>query len=72
MDGQFFSENLRIVVKTETSSTNCQHSTGVHCPQFHAKNEELILPLYKSQVRPHIEYAVQFCSTDIRGDIYQI
>ena len=33
------------------------------------KNKELILPLYKSQVRPFLEHAVQFWSPNLRRDI---
>ena len=36
------------------------------------KNKELILPLYNSLVRPHIEHAVQFWSHNLRRDIDKI
>ena len=36
---------------------------------FRYKNKELILPLYKSLVRPHLEHAVKFLSPHLRPDI---
>ena len=48
---------------------NGQQSTGVHCRNFRYKNKELILPLYKSLVLPHLEHAVQFWSPHLRRDI---
>ena len=36
---------------------------------FSNKNKELILPLYKSLIRPHLEHAVQFWSQNLRQDI---
>ena len=39
---------------------------------FRYKNKELVLPLYKSLVRPHREHAVQFWSPHLRRDIDKI
>ena len=36
------------------------------------KYKELILPLYKSLVRPHLEHAMQFWSPNLRRDIDKI
>ena len=36
------------------------------------KTKELILPLHKSRVRPHLEHAVQFWSPHLRQDIDKI
>ena len=39
---------------------------------FRYKNKELIIPLYKSFVRPHLGHAVQFWSPNLRRDIDKI
>ena len=39
---------------------------------FEFKSKRIIMPLYKSLVRPHLEYAVQFRSPYLRKDIIKI
>ena len=41
---------------------------GLIARNFRYKNKELILPLYKSLVRPHLENAVQLWSQNLRRD----
>ena len=62
-------------VRPETSSgrNNPRKETTNRVPGFIARNfnyksTELILPHYKSIVRPHLEYAVQFWSPHLRRD----
>ena len=45
---------------------------GFIARNFRYKNKELILPLYKSQVRPNLEHAVQFWSPNLRRGIDKI
>ena len=58
--------------KKERKAENGQQCTGVYCPQFRYKNKKLILPFYKSIVRPHLEHAVQFWSPHLSQDIDKI
>ena len=45
---------------------------GFIARNFRYKNKELILALYKSLARPHLEHAVQFWSPNFRRDIDKI
>ena len=42
---------------------------GFIARNFHYKGKEVMLPLYKSIVRPHLEYCIQFWNPQLRGDI---
>ena len=41
-------------------------------PAISGTKKKLILPLYKSIVRPHLKHAMQFCSPHLRRDIDKI
>ena len=62
-------QRRQVAITNREKLQNGQQSTGVHCPNFRYKNKELMLPLYKSLVRPHLEHAVQFWSPHLRRDI---
>ena len=47
--------------QTEKSCKTANRVLEFIARNFRYKNKELILPLYKSQVRMHLEHAVQFC-----------
>ena len=72
--------DLRIIItkdlkwqkQTEKSCKTANRALGFIARNFKYKNKELILPLYKSLVRPHLEYAVQFWSPYLRRDIDKI
>ena len=55
--------------QTEKSSKTAKGVLGFIARNFRYKNKELILPLWKSLVSPHLEYAVQFWSPNLRRDI---
>ena len=60
--------DLRIIItkdlkwqkQTQKSCKTANRVQGFIARNFSYKNKELILPLYKSLVRPHLEHAVQF------------
>ena len=69
-------QDLRIITKDlkwqKQTEKNCKTANwvlGFIACNFRYKNKELIIPLYKSLVRPHLEHAVQFCSPHLRRDI---
>ena len=55
--------------QTEKSCKTANRVLGFISCNFRYKYKELILPLYKSRVRPHLEHAVQFWSPNLRRDI---
>ena len=54
--------DLKWQKQTEKSCKTANRILGFIARNFRYKNKELILPLYKSLVRPHLEHAMQFWS----------
>ena len=64
---------MNSIDKSREKLQNCQQSTiGFIARNFKYITKELILPLYKSLVLPHLEYSVQFWSTHFALDIDKI
>ena len=61
-------KDLKWQNQTEKSCKTANRVLGFIALIFRYKNKELILPLYKSLVRPHLEHAVQFWSPHLRRD----
>ena len=55
-------KELKSQKQTEESCKTANRARGFVARNFRYKNKELVLPLYKSWVRPHLEHAVQFWS----------
>ena len=49
-----------VAEKNEKRCKTANKILGFIARNFNYKSRELMLPLYKSLVRPHLEYAVQF------------
>ena len=66
--GITITRDLKWQKQTEKSCMTANRILGFIARNFHYKSTELMLPLYKSLVRPHLEYAVQFWSPHLRRD----
>ena len=62
--GIIITKVLKWQKQTEKS---CETAKRVHCLNFRYKNKELILPLYKSLVRPHLEHASAILVPTFKG-----
>ena len=67
--GITITKDLKWQRQTEKSCRTANKVLGFIARNFSHKSRELIFPLYKSLVRPHLEYAVQFWSPHQRRDI---
>ena len=67
--GIIITKDLKWQKQTEKSCKTAKRVLGFIARNFRYKNKELILPLYKSLVRPHLEHAVQFWSPHLRREI---
>ena len=70
--GIIITKDLKWQKQTEKSFKTANRVLGFIARNFMYKNKELILPLYKSLVRPHLEHAVHFLSPNLRRDIDKI
>ncbi|KAF2356187.1 Reverse transcriptase domain [Trinorchestia longiramus] len=60
--GVIVTENLKHDKQVEKSVKNASRFLGFIARNFEYKSKNIILPLYKALVRPHLEYAVQLWS----------
>ena len=70
--GITITRDLKWQKQTEKSCKTANRVLGFIHRNFNYKSTELMPPLYKSLVRPHLEYAVQFLSPHTRRDIDEI
>ncbi|KAF2368251.1 Reverse transcriptase domain [Trinorchestia longiramus] len=62
-------ENLKHDKQVEKSVENASRILGFIARNFEYKSKNIILPLYKALVRPHLKYAVQLWSPTLQKDI---
>ena len=67
--GIIITKDLKWQKQTEKSCKTVNRVLGLIARNLWYKNKELIIPLYKSLVRPHLEHAVQIWSPNLRRDI---
>ena len=67
--GVLIDKNLKWKSQVEASFKRANSVIGFISRNFHYKSKDIMLPLYTSLVRPHMEFAVQFWSPHLRGDV---
>ena len=70
--GVIISNDLKFSKQCITAEKTAQKMVGYIKRQFRNRNKEIVMPLYKSLVRPQLEYAAQFWSTPLRKDISRL
>ena len=70
--GIIITKDLKWKKQTEKNCKTAKRVLVSIARNFRYKKKELILPLYKCLVRPHLEHAVQFWSPNLRLDIDKI
>ncbi|KAL7637927.1 UNVERIFIED_CONTAM: hypothetical protein RMT77_011540 [Armadillidium vulgare] len=70
--GVLISKDLKFAKQCADSVKKANKALGFIARNFEYKSKNIILPLYKSLVRPHLEYAVQFWSPYLKKDIDKI
>ena len=67
--GVLIDNKLKFHKQTIEATNKANKILGFISRTFDYKSKDIILPLYKSLVRPHLEYCVQFWSPAYRKDI---
>ena len=70
--GVVISSDLKFSKQCIEAEKKAQRILGYIKRQFGFRNKEIVLSLYNSLVRPHLEYAVQFWSPSLRKDISRL
>ena len=67
--GVLISNDLKFSKQCIEVEKKAQKLLGYIKRQFRNKNKEIVLTLYNSLIRPHLEYAVQFWAPSLKKDI---
>ena len=70
--GVIVSNNLKFSQQCNEAAKKANRMLGFINRNFTYKSKDIILPLYKSIVRPHLEYAVQFWDPHLSKDILKL
>ncbi len=70
--GVSIASNLKFSRQWKDAAGKANKMLDVINRNFSFKNKDIILPLYASLVRPHQEYAVEFCSPHHTKDIAKL
>ncbi len=66
--GVTIASNLKFSQQYKDAAGKANRMLGFIKRNFSFKNKDIILPLYNSLVRPHLEYVVQFWSPHLAKD----
>ncbi len=64
--------SFKISQQCKEAAGKAKRMLGFMKRNFSFKNKDIILPLYDSLIRPHLEYAVQFWSPHLAKDIAKL
>ena len=70
--GVTISTNLKFSQQCNEAAKKANRMLGFIKRNFTYKSKDIILPLYNSLVRPHLEYAVQFWAPHLSKDIHKL
>ena len=70
--GVIITDNLKVENQCSDAYNKANKMLGFISRNFEFKSKEIVLPLYKSLVRPHLEYCAQFWNPYCRKDIDKI
>ena len=70
--GVYICDSLKVSMQCLEAEKKALKVLGFIKRSFNYKNQEIIITLYKSLVRPHLEYAVQMWSPYLRKDIERL
>ncbi len=70
--GVIISNNLKFSQQCNEVALRANRMLGFIKRNFVFKSKDIIIPLYQSLVRPHLEYAVQFWSPHLQKDILKL
>lgn len=70
--GIIIAETLKTSEQCVAAANKANRALGFIKRKFTYKSEKIVLPLYKSMVRPHLEYAVQFWAPYLKKDIERL
>ena len=70
--GVTITSDLKFSKQCIEAEKKAQRMLGYVKRQFGYRNKEIVLTLYNSLIRPHLEYAVQFWSPSLRKDIIRL
>ncbi|MCP3679103.1 MAG: reverse transcriptase family protein [Gammaproteobacteria bacterium] len=70
--GVTITSNLKFSQQCNEVSLRANRMLGFIKRNFVFKSKDIIIPLYQSLVRPHLEYAVQFWSPHLQKDILKL